>query len=225
MGDVNFTYTDLLISSTDFHTPHRFSANEAFRTTKSLASINQQEINFMENSSQRMILEYEELVLKWCTPTLVCRLTGEVVAVNENFTLLTGWTRDVLLGKKANPNANMGTPESLENTGHGGFAMPRMRPLDLSDQQGKEGRPQPMFLAELLDKNSVTRIYEDSSRLTFGESRESMSSRAKLLKYQTEEGMMNMEIDCSVCWTTKRGEFDITMLIVINISLPYPYIL
>jgi hypothetical protein len=101
-----------------------------------------------------------------------------------------------------------------------------MRPLDLSDQQGKEGRPQPVFLAELLDNDSAITFYEDFSRLAFGESRgESVTSRGgKLLKYQTEEGM-DMKIVCSFCWMMKRDAFDIPMLIVMNVSLPHPYTL
>jgi hypothetical protein len=216
-------------STTDFHTltavlHRRFSADEAFHITKSLASVNRQEMIFMEKYFQRILLEYEVLILNCCSPTLVCRRTGEVVAVSKEFTILTGWTRDVLLGKKANLNANMVTPESLENTGHGGFAMPKMRPLDLSDQQGKEDRPQPVFLAELLDNDSAITFYEDFSRLAFGDSRGSVTSRGKLLKYQREEGM-DMEIDCSFCWTTKKDVFDIPMLIVMNVSLPCPYLL
>ena len=215
-------------STTGFHTltavlHRRFSADEAFHITKSLASVNRQEMILMEKYLQGILLEYEELLLNCCTPTLVCRRTGEVVAVNKEFTILTGWTRDVLLGKKANLNANIVTPESLENT-HGGFAMPKTRPLDLSDQQGKEDRPQPVFLAELLDNDSAITFYEDFSRLAFRDSRGSVKLRGKLLKYQREEGM-DMEIDCNFCWTTKKDVFDIPILIIMNVSLPCPHLL
>jgi len=63
-----------------------------------------------------------------------------------------------------------------------------MRPLALADQ-GKESRPQPVFLAELLDDDSVIEFYEDFARLAFGDSRGSVTTRCKLLKYQSKENI------------------------------------
>jgi hypothetical protein len=118
-----------------------------------------------------------------------------VAAVNKEFTLLTGWKKDVLLGKEANLNINDGSsgknsgPASLNNTGRAGLATPRMRPLNMADGQAKEGRPQPVFLAELLDDDSVIEFYEDFARLAFGDSRGSVTTRCRLLKYQTKDGL------------------------------------
>ena len=185
----------------------RFSANKTLRIAKSLASIrpsfisctktlNRQDLIFMEKCFQRTLFEYEEFMLNCCTPTLVCRRTGEVAAVNKEFTLLTGWSKDVLLGIEGNLNINNGRgpesssgPPSIGNTGRAGLATPRMRPLSLADAQGKEGRPQPVFLAELLDDDSVIEFYEDFARLAFGDSRGSVTKRCKLLKYQTKESV------------------------------------
>jgi hypothetical protein len=186
----------------------RFSANKTLRIAKSLASIrpsfisctktlNRQDLVFMEKCFQRTLFEYEEFMLNCCTPTIVCRRTGEIAAVNKEFTLLTGWKKDVLLGKEANLNINTGKsgstgnssgPASLGNSGRAGLATPRMRPVTLGDN--KEGRPQHVFLAELLDDDSVIEFYEDFARLAFGDSRGSVMTRCKLLKYQTKEGVV-----------------------------------
>jgi hypothetical protein len=201
-----YSYTTGFHSLTAF-LQRRFSANKTLRIAKSLASIrpsfisctktlNRQDLIFMEKCFQRTLFEYEEFMLNCCTPTLVCRRTGEVAAVNKEFTLLTGWKKDVLLGKEANLNINTGKggstenssgPASLNNTGRAGLATPRMRPLSIGDGASKEGRPQPVFLAELLDDDSVIEFYEDFARLAFGDSRGSVTTRCKLLKYQTKE--------------------------------------
>jgi serine/threonine protein phosphatase PrpC len=44
-----------------------------------------------------------------------------------------------------------------------------------------------VFLAELLDDDSVVQFYEDFARLAFGDSRGSVCGRGKLLKYRTKD--------------------------------------
>jgi len=177
----------------------RFSANKTLRIAKSLASIRpsfisctkgltRQDLIFMEKCFQRTLFEYEDFMLNCCTPTLVCRRTGEVAAVNKEFTLLTGWKKDVLLGNEANLNVNNGSSDggtsSGGNTGRGGLTTPRIRTLSLASVPGNEAKPQPVFLAELLDDDSVIEFYEDFAKLAFGDSRGSVTTRCKLLKYQ-----------------------------------------
>jgi hypothetical protein len=202
-----YPYTTAFHSLTAF-LQRRFSANKTLRIAKSLASIrpsfisctktlNRQDLIFMEKCFQRTLFEYEDFMLNCCTPTLVCRRTGEVAAVNKEFTLLTGWKKDVLLGKEANLNINTGKggsentsgPASLGNTGKAGLTTPRMRPISIGDGATKEARPQAVFLAELLDDDSVIEFYEDFARLAFGDSRGSVTTRCKLLKYQTKEAV------------------------------------
>jgi hypothetical protein len=47
-----------------------------------------------------MIQEYEKLISYSGTPTLICRRHGEIVLVGKEFSLLTQWSREALLGKK-----------------------------------------------------------------------------------------------------------------------------
>ncbi|RDL36998.1 Zn2 DNA-binding protein [Venustampulla echinocandica] len=194
--------------TTGFHSltawiQRRFSPSKTLRIAKSLASIrpsfisctktlNRQDLIFMEKCFQRTLFEYEEFMLNCATPTLVCRRTGEIAAVNKEFTLLTGWKKDVLLGKEPNLNDNTGQSNiSGANTAgsseRAGLATPRMRLVNMAEGQSKEGRPQPVFLAELMDDDSVVEFYEDFARLAFGDSRGSVTTRCKLLKYQPKE--------------------------------------
>ena len=198
-----YSYTTGFHSLTAF-LQRRFSPNKTLKIAKSLASIRpsfisctktlgRQDLIFMEKCFQRTLFEYEDFMVNCCTPTLVCRRTGEVAAVNKEFTLLTGWRKDVLLGTEANLNINTGkgsseassAAASLGNSGRAGLTTPRMRPASLAEQ--KEGKPQPVFLAELLDDDSVIEFYEDFARLAFGDSRGSVTTRCKLLKYQSKE--------------------------------------
>lgn len=64
-----------------------------------------------------------------------------------------------------------------------------------------DSRPQPVFLAELLDDDSAIAFYEDFARLAFGDSRGSVTTRCKLLKYRTKadmgtgQGNLDTEVD------------------------------
>ena len=185
----------------------RFSAAKTLRIAKALASIRPsflactkslgyEDLIFMEKCFQRTLWEYEDIINACGTPTIVCRRTGEVAAVGKEFSILTGWKKDVLLGKEANLNVNTGhgsvngggsgpNSDTGPNTGlssRGGITTPRV-PAGALDSS----RPQPVFLAELLDDDSVIGFYEDFARLAFGDSRSSVTTRCKLLKYRSKE--------------------------------------
>lgn len=171
----------------------RFSANKTLRIAKSLASIrpsfisctktlNRQDLIFMEKCFQRTLFEYEDFMQHCSAPTIVCRRTGEIAAVNKEFTALTGWTKDVLLGKEPNLNANTGGSGPPSRTG---LATPHVRPATL-DAEGKR-RPQPVLLPELLDDDSVVEFYEDFAQLAFENSRGHVNRKCKLLKYRPRQ--------------------------------------
>jgi len=179
----------------------RFSPQKTLRIAKALASIrpsfisctktlNRDDLIFMEKCFQRTLWEYEDFINACGTPTIVCRRTGEVAAVGKEFSILTGWKKDILLGKEANLNVNTGGSSGHPSTGassRGGFNTPRV--LESARADGLDGnlRPQPVFLAELLDDDSVIEFYEDFARLAFGDSRGSVTTRCKLLKYKTKD--------------------------------------
>lgn len=197
----------------------RFSPPKTLRIAKALASIrpsfisctktlNRDDLIFMEKCFQRTLWEYENFINACGTPTIVCRRTGEVAAVGKEFSILTGWKKDILLGKEANLNVNTGGTSGNPSTGassRGGFNTPRIP--DGSRADGSDGnlRPQPVFLAELLDDDSVIEFYEDFARLAFGDSRGSVTTRCKLLKYKTKDDpSMNHDDDD----TTRDSDID-----------------
>jgi hypothetical protein len=174
----------------------RFSTKKVLRIAKALATIrpsfiscnqhlNHDDLIFMEKCFQRTLCEYEDLVNHYGTPTVICRRTGEIAAVSKEFCLVTGWRRDVLLGKEPNLNINTGAGFSGTQTGSSsrGAATPRV-----SSIEADSGRPQPVFLAELMDEDSVVQFYEDFAELAFGASRTSIiGAPCSLLKYRTKE--------------------------------------
>ncbi|KAI9362590.1 hypothetical protein BD770DRAFT_359325 [Pilaira anomala] len=89
----------------------RMSRDDLMRISRALAlfrpsflalimNLTEEDLVFMEKCIQRTLLEYEKLISFSGTPTVVWRRTGEVCLVGKEFSLLTQWTKDMLLGKK-----------------------------------------------------------------------------------------------------------------------------
>ncbi|KAK3381348.1 hypothetical protein B0H63DRAFT_396880 [Podospora didyma] len=177
----------------------RFSQSGTLRVAKSLASVrpsfmsctmtlNRQDLVFMEKTFQRALFEYEEFMHQTPGPTIACRRSGEVVSVNKEFTALTGWTKDVLLGKEPNLNMNLGSAgPSGGNRAKAGLTTPLLKSLNEELSKTAEGRPQPVFLAELMDEDSVIGFYEDFAQLAFNDSRGRMMRKCRLLKYRPHQ--------------------------------------
>lgn len=179
----------------------RFSKDKTLKIAKALASIrpsfisctrelSRDDLIFMEKGFQRNLLLYDDYINAYGSPTLICRRTGEIAAVSKEFSLLTGWRRDVLLGKEPNLNVNHGTSASINATGEAtgsssrGAATPSKANATLAVEPG---RPQPVFLAELLDDDTAVQFYDDFAKMAFGDSRGQVQRRGKLLKYKTKE--------------------------------------
>ena len=54
---------------------------------------------FVERSIQRTILEFEKLISFSGTPTVVWRRTCEIVVVGNEFSMLSQWSKDYLMGR------------------------------------------------------------------------------------------------------------------------------
>lgn len=176
----------------------RFTPQKTLRIAKALASIrpsfisctktlNRDDLIFMEKCFQRTLWEYEDFINACGTPTIVCRRTGEVAAVGKEFSILTGWKKDILLGKEPNLNVNTGgsySPPGAVPSSRGSYNT-RRNPDGTTAEPADESRTQPVFLAELLDDESAIDFYEDFARLAFGDSRGSVTTQCKLLKYKT----------------------------------------
>ncbi|KAI0400290.1 hypothetical protein F4802DRAFT_503838 [Xylaria palmicola] len=178
----------------------RFSPNKSIRIAKSLASIrpsfiacmknlNTQDLIFMEKCLQRTLFEYEDHMGHCSAPTIVCRRTGEVAAVNKEFIALSGWTRNILLGKEPNLNVNLGQSgsESGSLTSKSELPTPRLKTLQPDGAKTAEGTGQSVFIAEFMDDDSVIQFYEDFAQLAFGDSRGRVMRKCRLLRYMTKE--------------------------------------
>ena len=164
-------------------------------TTKTL---NRDDLIFMEKCFQRTLFEYEGFIEGVGTPTIVARRTGEIAAVGKEFQILTGWTKNILLGRAPNLNVNRGHSGQTPREGSGtntatrntGWNTPR---AEVAGPDG-EKRDKPVFLAELLDDDSVVQFYEDFARLAFGDSRGSVFRKGKLLKYRTKDDQISSDL-------------------------------
>ncbi len=182
-----------------YHIQNRFSKDQSLRIAKALASIrspliscmrtlNRRDLVFMEQSFQRALFEYEDFMLQCSSPAIACRRSGELAGVNKEFTALTGWTKEVLLGKEPNLNANTGVSSaSGTSSGRAGLTTPKLRSMN---PDPSPDRPrQPVFLAELMDDDSVIDFYEDYAHLAFNDSRGKVYRKCRLLKYRTQQAM------------------------------------
>lgn len=159
-------------------------------TTKTL---NREDLIFMEKCFQRTLWEYEGFIESVGTPTIVARRTGEIAAVGKEFQILTGWRKNVLLGREPNLNVNTGHTGNTPTEGSGantksrgtGVNTPARRRIE--DEAESGSGLQPVFLSELLDDDSVVSFFDDFARLAFGDSRGSVMGKGKLLKYRTKD--------------------------------------
>lgn len=65
-----------------------------------VAALTEEDLIYMEKCVQRTLLEFEKLITFSGTPTVVWRRTGEIILVGKEFSLLTLWNKETLLGKK-----------------------------------------------------------------------------------------------------------------------------
>lgn len=63
-------------------------------------SLRESDLIFMEQCFQRTLLTYDNFIKISGTPTIVWRRTGEIAYVGQEFTILTGWTQQQLMGTK-----------------------------------------------------------------------------------------------------------------------------
>ena len=234
----------------------RFSQKRTAHIAKALASIrpsfissliklNDDDRIFMEKCLQRTLLDFEEILGLCGTPTILCRRTGEVVAVSDGFSILTGWRKAVLLGKEPNLNVNTGgdavAPSETGASTSRGTNTPYIPDTSTND----DSRLKPVSIVDLLDDESVCDFFDDYAHLAFGDSRGQATRACKFLRYSTakdkgfdrnldsevgsrlkrqrddkrpeKRGDEDDTVECMICWSVKRDVFDIPMLFVISV--------
>ncbi len=206
--------------------------------------LNNDDLIFMEQSFQRALVEYEDRWSMVGTPSIICRRTGEIVTCSKEFSLVTGWRKDVLLGKEPNLNVNFGSGSGTQTgTSTRGAATPRVPNFEVDSSL-----PQPVFITEIMDQDSVVYFFERFAELGFSASASSMpSAQCSLIRYKTKDdpgwgtkderarirddgfvkrergpsalGDDTGEIPACMTWLVKQDIFDMPMMIVINVSL------
>jgi hypothetical protein len=182
----------------------RFSSEKRLRIAKAVAAVRpslltysggltNKDLLFMEVSIQRKLYEYTEFINAYGTPTIITRRDGAIVAASKEFSILTRWSKSVLLGKEPNLNVNTGGASGA-STGPGSASRTRLssaeedvRSTVPSNPATTSASPQPVLLAEILDQDSVVNFYEEYARLAFGDPRGFGQHALRLLKYRTKE--------------------------------------
>jgi PAS domain-containing protein len=146
----------------------RLSATKRLQVAKAIASVRPSmilcvsslsyyDLTFAEEYFQRAFREYKQFIRTSTTPNIICRRSGEIVDVNQGFLDLTRWQRSDLVREREVSDGETG--------GHVGVS-----PHHTLDTDNGESNAVPLFLAELIDEDSVVQFYEDFAQLAFGDS-------------------------------------------------------
>ncbi|KAJ3034285.1 Transcriptional regulator of nonfermentable carbon utilization, partial [Rhizophlyctis rosea] len=79
-----------------------------------IMNLSAEDLLFMEKCFQRTLMEFDKLIGFSGTPTVLWRRTGEIALVGKEFSILTQWTRDDLLGKKTYIYELMDNPSAVD---------------------------------------------------------------------------------------------------------------
>jgi len=143
--------------------------------------LNTDDLIHQEMCVQRSLMTLQDHFAEVGTPFLICRRSGEIVGLNKEFTILTGWKREVLLGQEPNLNVNLGMSRdaneselSTQNT------TPNMNPQDA------EATKPSVNIIELMDPRSALEFLQHFSELCYQDPRGYASQRVNMLRYQTK---------------------------------------
>ncbi|CAI6331962.1 unnamed protein product [Periconia digitata] len=139
-----------------------------------------------EKNLQRSLVTMHSAVTEVGTPCLICRRTGEIVGMNKEFEILTGWRREVLLGHEPNLNANFGPRIDRSKDGSGEDAV-NTTPV-MPGQQPDDG-PHAVNLVELLDEAAAVQYLEDFADMAYDDTFGKGHRRVNMLRYTPKENL------------------------------------
>lgn len=157
-----------------------------------IMNLTEEDLVFMEKCVQRTLLEYEKLISFSGTPTVVWRRTGEVCLVGKEFSLLTQWTKDMLLGKKIYI-----------------YEVKKRK----KEKKGISLTFLYFFCKKLMDSQSVVEYWENFSMYAFDNTNKSCVYSCIIKTPQQKP------VPCTFCFTIKRDIFDLPSVIVGNVSI------
>jgi PAS domain-containing protein len=154
----------------------------------SAAEMDQEDLIHQEQALQRSLIQLEEFFSEVGTPSLIFRRTGEVVWMNKEFSILTGWQREVLLGKEPNMNVNVGQVHSNDS---GASTRNSTTPVMAGQEPGSVRNP--VNITELMDERSAVEFFDDFAETAYLNSRGAPCRRVMMLRYWTKEDVARNE--------------------------------
>ncbi len=143
--------------------------------------LNTDDLIHQEMGLQRNLMTLQEHFAEVGTPFLICRRSGEIVGINKEFTILTGWKREVLLGNEPNLNVNVGNNRDASDS----ELSTQSTTPNLTGQEADTGTTN-VNIIELMDGRSALEFLQHFSELCYQDPRGYASQRVNMLRYQTK---------------------------------------
>jgi hypothetical protein len=144
--------------------------------------MNTDDLIHQEMGLQRNLMTLQEHFTEVGTPFLICRRSGEVVGCNKEFTILTGWRREVLLGQEPNLNVNLGNSREANESE---LSTQTNTTPNLTGQEADSGTPA-VNAIQLMDAKSALEYLQNFSELCYQDPHGHAKQRANMLRYQTK---------------------------------------
>lgn len=135
-----------------------------------------------EMGLQRNLMTLQEHFAEVGTPFLICRRSGEIVGCNKEFTILTGWRCEVLLGQESNLNVNLGNSREADESE---MSTQINTTPNLTGQEADTGTPA-VNVIQLMDAKSALEYLQNFSELCWQDPHGHAKQRANMLRYQTK---------------------------------------
>ncbi|KAG9203146.1 Transcriptional regulator of nonfermentable carbon utilization [Epicoccum nigrum] len=211
------------------------------------SELDKEDLIHQEKNLQRHLVTLQEHFAEVGTPFIICRRSGEIVGMNKEFTILTGWKREVLLGQEPNLNVNQHgdrDPNESELS-----TRTQTTPTIAAQQSESEFETQPINIIQLMDPKSALQYLQRFSELAYQDPRGFAHQRVNMLRYQTKadidrlaeregrneksikteggvhQGESAMQrlgakkgmVDCMIWWHIKRDIFDMPVLVCMSV--------
>jgi len=213
------------------------------------SELDKEDLIHQEKNLQRHLVTLQEHFAEVGTPFIICRRSGEIVGMNKEFTILTGWKREVLLGQEPNLNVNQHgdrDPNESELS-----TRTQTTPIIPAQQSESDSETQPINIIQLMDPKGALQYLQRFSELAYQDPRGFAHQRVNMLRYQTKadidrlaeregrneksikteggvhQGESAMQrlgakkgmVDCMIWWHIKRDIFDMPVLVCMSVSL------
>jgi hypothetical protein len=174
--------------------------------------LNREDLIHQEQALQLSVIQIEESFSEVGVPSVVCRRSGEVVWMNKEFSILTGWERDVLLGRRPNLNVNTGmAPDPHSSDSTRATTTPVIAGQQDPNSNGTGGN-YPVLIVELMDTRSAVEYLDDFADVAYLNTRGTPRRRVNMLRYMTKEDMARAEQENSGATNVRGSRQDLLKL-------------